>query len=201
LSACTKNIPAQAIAVFLVTLALCLALVFVMVFNRVQVERLTMEHLVLEKGAQVNATLSRLLMRTQILSFFVAHSGGDAGGLAYWASLLIDDPAILNLLIAPGGVVSYVYPLEGNEAVLGLDFFNWETAADATVARESLLLSVVAKETCQLVMGGPFVSVQGWEILVGRHAVFLKDEDGGGILLGHRGHNPEVSTGAGRRRA
>lgn len=47
---------------------------------------------------------------------------------------IIDDPAILNLLIAPGGVVSDIYPLEGNEAVLGLDFLSEGAGISVTIS-------------------------------------------------------------------
>lgn len=195
-----KSISVQAIVVFLVTLSFCLMLISAMLFNRTQIERLTMERLVLEKSVQINHTLSRLLLRTQILTSLIVHSGGDTSNFAHLAAILIDDPAILNMLIAPGGIVSDIYPLEGNKAVLGLDFFYQETAADAMVPYETLLLAHIAKETRQLVMGGPFVSIQGWEILVGRQAVFLEAEDGTeyfwgivGITLKH----PNALDGAG----
>jgi hypothetical protein len=83
--------------------------------------------------------------------------------------MLIDDPAIVNILIAPGGVVSDIYPLEGNEAVLGLDFFS-EGAGN--------LEARMAKEARQLVLGGPFEGVQGGQIMVGRLPVFISEPDG-----------------------
>ena len=41
-----------------------------------------------------------------------------------FASTFVNDPATLNMLVAPNGVIAEVYPLEGNEAVIGLDFFS-----------------------------------------------------------------------------
>jgi len=194
-----KNISSQAIVVFILTLALCLTLILAMFFNRTQIERLMMERLVFEKSIQINDTLSRLLLRTQILSSLVMHNDGDTSDFDHWASFLIDDPAILNLLVAPEGIVSHVYPLEGNEALLGLDFFYQEAVTDTT-PHESLLLVLDAKETRRLVMGGPFRSIQGWKILVGRQAVFLENADGTetfwgivGITLKH----PQALDGAG----
>lgn len=68
------------------------------------------------------------------------------------ASTLVDDPAILNVLVAPGGVVSDVYPRKGNEAVLGLNFF-----ARGAGNQEA----VEARDAGQLILGGPFPLVQG----------------------------------------
>ena len=196
MSARIKNISLQTIIVFLITLCLCLTLISVMLFNRTQIERLMMERLVFEKSIQINDTLSRLLLRTQILSSLIVHNNGDTSDFDHWASFLIDDSAILNLLVAPNGVVSYIYPLEGNEALLGLDFFYQAEVAP----HESMLLVIDAKETRQLVMGGPFRSIQGWEILVGRQAIFLENADGTetfwgivGITLKH----PQALDGAG----
>ena len=195
-----KNFSAQSIIVFIVTLSLCLTLISVMLFNRTQIENLMMERLVFEKSIQINDTLSRMLLRTHILSSLIVHNDGSTSEFAHWASFLIDDPAILNLLIAPGGIVSYIYPLEGNEALLGMDFFYQEAVTDTSAPHESLLLVVEAKETRQIVLGGPFLSIQGWEILVGRQAVFLENDDGTetfwgivGITLKH----PQALDGAG----
>jgi len=206
MSARIRNISVKAIAVFLITFGLCLTLITVMLFNRTRIEGLTMERLVLERSIQINDTLSRLLLRAQILSSFVVHNDGDISDFDHWASFLVDDPAIQNLLIAPGGIVSHIYPLENNEAVLGLDFFHFETAQEAVIDRidgveyESLLLSITARDTRQLIMGGPFVSIQGWEILVGRHPVFLEDEYGQEYFWGIVGitlRHPQALDGAG----
>ena len=206
MSAHTKDISIKAIVVFLVTFALCLTLISVMLFNRTRIETLTMERLVFEKSLQINDTLSRLLLRTQILSSFIVHNNGDTSDFDHWASFLVDDQAIQNLLIAPGGVVSSIYPLENNEAVLGLDFFYHERADGVisgimgSVEYESLLLSIAARDTRQLIMGGPFVSIQGWEILVGRQAVFLEDEYGQEYFWGIVGitlRHPQALDGAG----
>jgi len=125
--------------------------------------------LIAEKSAQIDDAISKLFYRTQTLSSFVRGYGGDLLNFEEIATIIVDDPAILNVLVAPGGVVSNVYPLEGNEAVIGLNFFS-EGAGN----REALL----AKETGQLVLGGPFDAVQGEQVLVGRLPVFLDAPDG-----------------------
>ena len=206
MSARARNISVQTIIIFLITLGLCLALVAVMFFNRTRIETLTMERLVFEKSIQINDTLSRLLLRTQILSSLVVHNNADTSDFDHWASFLVDDPSIQNLLIAPEGIVSRVYPLENNEGVLGLNFFYHEAAGETIVniidevEYESLLLSIAARDTRQLILGGPFVSIQGWEILVGRNAVFLEDQYGQEFFWGIVGitlRHPQALSGAG----
>lgn len=74
------------------------------------------------------------------------------------------DLAIRNVIIAPDGVVSNVYPLEGNEKVIGLDYFS---------DKEGNIEAMLAKETGQLVLGEPFNLVQGGQALVGRLPVYV----------------------------
>ena len=164
-----RKLSIRAIVSFFATLMLCFSLVFVMVFNRYQVERLTMEQLITEKGIRINNTMSRLLSSVHSLSAHVQHSNGEVSEFGQLASMLIDDPAIINMLIAPDGVVSEVYPLEGNEAVLGIDFLS-ETAGCAE--------AILALETRQLVLGGPFQGVLDRQIMVGRLPVFIDEPDG-----------------------
>ena len=164
-----KNIFPHTYIIFNVMLILCLATSAAILFNQNHIERLSMETLIAEKSAHIDDTISKLFYRTQTLSSFIRQYNGDLDNFEDIAAILTDDPVILNVLVAPDGVVSHVYPLEGNEAVLGLDFFS-EGAGN----REA----VIAKETGQLVLGGPFTAIQGGQILVGRLPVFF-DEPGG----------------------
>jgi len=143
--------------------------------NQNHIERLNMENIIAAKSAQIDDTISKLFYRTQTLSSFIRRYNGELDNFASIAAVIIDNPVILNVLVAPGGVVSHVYPLEGNEAVLGLDFFS-EGAGN----REAVL----ARETEQLVLGGPFNAVQGGQILVGRLPVFLDDPVSGRTFWG-----------------
>lgn len=62
-----------------------------------------------------------------------------------------------------------VYPREGNEAVLGLNFFS-EGAGNKEAMQ--------ARETGEMVLGGPFPLVQDGEAIVGRLPIYLQQEDG-----------------------
>jgi len=186
-----RRVSIHAAAAFALALGLCLLLVSVLVSNRVQIERLTMERLISEKSARINAEMARLLFGAHTLSSYIVYNDGEVGDFARIASTIIDDPSILNMLVAPGGVVSDIYPMEGNEAVLGLDFF-----ADGAGNREA----VMARETGRLVLGGPFEGVQGGQILVGRLPVFLAGDDGGKNFWGIASvtlKHPDALRGAG----
>lgn len=165
----------RAIASFILTFSLFALLISISILNKMNVEKLIMEQLLMEKSTKANETISRLLYKTQALASIVVHNDGKVENFEQIASTIIDDSAILNILIAPGGVVTNVYPVEGNEAVLGLDFFS-ESAGNKE--------AIQAKETGQLVFGGPFLSVQGAQILVGRLPVFIYGSDGAKVFWG-----------------
>ena len=164
-----RKISPRTIGVFLLVIFLCFLLIFITVFNRIQVERLTMEQLISEKSVRINDVMLRLLHRTHHLAMYIQHNYGEVRDFAQVASMFVDDPAILNILMAPDGVVTDIFPSTGNEAVLGLDFFS-EGAGNAE--------AVMSKETRQLVLGGPFMGVQGEMLIVGRLPVFINDPDG-----------------------
>lgn len=181
----------QAVIAFIITFILCFLLVTITILNRSNVEKLTMERLILEKSIKIDDVISKLLYKTQMLSALVLQGNGNMEGFERVAATILDDPSILNILIAPSGVVSAVYPLQGNEAVIGLDFF-----AEGAGNREA----VMAKELGQLVFGGPFNAVQGGQILVGRLPVFIDKQDGESFFWGLVSVTlkyPEALAGAG----
>lgn len=136
--------------------------------NICQLEYVQMEHLALLKSGKVNNVISKLLYKTQALSALVIQNNGEIQDFERVAATIMDDPAIQNLILAPDGVVQYVYPAEGNEAVIGLDYFS---------EGEGNLEAVAARDTSQLVLGGPFNLIQGGQALVGRLPVYINSGD------------------------
>jgi diguanylate cyclase (GGDEF)-like protein len=91
------------------------------------------------------------------------HYNDDIDDFDHLAATIIDDDVIKNLLLAPDGIVTQVYPRQGNESVLGLNFFT-----QGAGNKEAIL----ARKMGALVLGGPFISVQGEQIIVGRLPVY-----------------------------
>jgi diguanylate cyclase (GGDEF)-like protein len=164
----TAKLSSVAILAFSLSLTLCAILVSVTIINRENVERLQIEQLILEKSFRINEVISKLLQKTDSLAMMVIQSGGSTDNFDHVARSLVDDPSILNVLIAPNGVVSKVYPMEGNEAVMGLNFFDESTGNKEAIA---------AIEAGTLMLGGPFQSAQGQTILVGRLPVYLDTDE------------------------
>lgn len=155
------------IVVFLVCFVICIFVTITYIQNKCQLEYVQMEHVASTKANKVNNVISKLLYRTQTLSALVIQKNGDVRNFEEVAATIIDDPAIKNVIIAPDGIVSNVYPFEGNEKVIGLDYFS-----DAAGNKEA----AAAKQLEQLVLGGPFDLVQGGQALVGRLPVYLDGE-------------------------
>ncbi|WP_245426498.1 EAL domain-containing protein [Mesorhizobium sp. YM1C-6-2] len=80
--------------------------------------------------------------------------------------LLARTSHIRNIVGAPGLVATLVHPLDGNEAVLGLDY-NENPAQREAAFR--------ARATGELVLAGPVDLVQGGRGLIGRFPVFVDD--------------------------
>lgn len=80
------------------------------------------------------------------------------------ASLMAGNPLIRNLAVAPDSTVTFVYPLAGNENVLGMNYMA------APAQRDAVLRAIRTRST---VVGGPLALVQGGTGLVSRSPIFV----------------------------
>lgn len=154
---------AFAIAFFAV-LTVFLAVTAFYIDNREKLEQIQMSQVATNSAAKISQTISELLYKTEVLSALVIQDSGLANNFEHIASIIVDDPCVKNVILAPDGVVTQVYPLKGNEAVLGLDYFS-EGAGNKE--------AIEARDTGELVLGGPFDLVQGGMALVGRLPVYI----------------------------
>lgn len=150
--------------IFIPAFFFCLAVTAAYIHNKSEMEFAKMNQLVMVQTNKVNNVLTKLLYKTQVLSALVIQNNGEIRDFDRVASITIDDPAIRNVILAPDGTVSHVYPLEGNEKVIGLDYFSQGDGNQE---------AVIAEKTGQLVLGGPFELVQGGQALVGRLPVYI----------------------------
>ena len=164
-----KKISYKALVSFIISLFTCSLLIAVTAKNKSDIDKMTMELLIIEKSIAINDIVSKLLYKTHIIANLVIQSNGEIEKFGQIAASIVDNPAILNILVAPDGVVSDIYPLQGNEGALQLDFFS-EGAGN----KEAQL----AKEMNTLVFGGPFTLRQGGQALVGRLPVWVDTSEG-----------------------
>ena len=173
----TKNsIPwLEQTSIVLMILALVISVGVLLTFK--YVEKLSLEKLQLEQHLQVNNQLSAIRARIE------GSLNGSVGLLRGIASHIILNPnmtqveftsvvrdvvglrpEILNIAAAPDLVVRMIYPVDGKEAAVGLDYR--ETPAHWNAVRQAL-------KTKNIVLAGPVDLIQGGTGFIGRRAVFV----------------------------
>jgi len=93
---------------------------------------------------------------------------------AFAANLFESTPGILDLAIAPGGEIYYVYPVEGNVQIIG-----YNPLEDPRLETRNDVLRAI--DTGQVILSRPYGLDQGGNGLVARKAVF-KDGDYWGLV-------------------
>ena len=76
---------------------------------------------------------------------------------------------ISSLQLAPQGIVTQIYPLEGNEKAIGHNLLK-------DPARRTEALKTI--QSRKLTLAGPFELIQGGKAVIGRLPVFSADKDG-----------------------
>ncbi|MCJ8297544.1 MAG: EAL domain-containing protein [Pseudomonadales bacterium] len=85
----------------------------------------------------------------------------------YAREILRTETLLINLAGAPDMVVSFVYPIKGNEKIIGLDYFrNKYQREEALKVRDSR----------SVVIAGPVDLIQGGRAFIGRAPIFYFDE-------------------------
>jgi sensor domain CHASE-containing protein len=135
-------------------------------------------------SAQVYEVLSVQMGKAKTLEAFVVQNNGSTEGFEKVARLLAAERGVRNVLLAPGGIVTHVYPIKGNESVVGHDLTG-ENAGDKEAQ--------AAIERGAMIMAGPFDLVQGGMGIAGRLPVYLEGSFWGlvSVTLNH----PELFEG------
>lgn len=115
----------------------------------------------------LKSSIDRALSSTHTVAALIKQGNGVVKNFEAVASgILPFYPGVVELAIAPQGIIQDVAPLKGNEKALGLNLFEAENQK-----QESLL----AKQTQKLTLAGPLELVQGGIGLVGRLPIFLDE--------------------------
>ncbi|MDN3640692.1 EAL domain-containing protein [Simiduia curdlanivorans] len=121
--------------------------------------------------AQLEGTLNNIL--TGVYGIAVHISGTpditQRQFAKFSAAIMRHDPTIRNLAAAPDLVVKFVYPLEPNKSVLGLDYTTNADQRDAALA---------VRDRGELVLAGPLNLIQGGLGFVARAPVFTTSDSG-----------------------
>jgi len=163
-----KGLSLIAVVSFLVSIAFCYFLISATIINRTNVVKLRIEQQIFERSHRISEVITKLLYKTQALSAMVIQRNGGMDDFDIIAPTLVDDPSIQNVILAPNGIVAKVFPLTGNEVIVGWDYFS-EAAGN--------LEAVIARDMGELVLGGPIEIVQGGMAIFGRMPVYIDTPD------------------------
>ncbi|MEG0214950.1 MAG: sensor domain-containing diguanylate cyclase [Hungatella sp.] len=128
-----------------------------------------MQYITDSQVSKLQAALTVYLSNTEIWEMLVIETDADIRKFDELAAKLYkNDPAVRSIQLAPAGVVTQVYPLEGNEEAFGDLFADPDRRTEAEYARDS----------GKMTLAGPFDLYQGGKGLVARNPVYLKNSDG-----------------------
>jgi len=119
---------------------------------------------------------SNIQLARGLVSVIAAHPDMDQAHFSRIAEGLVGEHSQLrNIAGAPGLVISLMYPLEGNEQAIGLDYRKNEKQ------REAVLRAVSTK---QMILAGPVTLLQGEQAFIARFPVFVENNTGDRSLWG-----------------
>ena len=123
-------------------------------------------------AAAVGQHMEQAFAATGILAAIVREHGDIRNFDAVAASIIssYSISSVSTLQLAPNGVVTRIYPLEGHETAVGHDLLN-------DPDRRAAVLEAI--ESKKLVISGPFTLIQGGKAIAGRFPVFVPDGKGG----------------------
>ena len=165
-------------SVFILIAVILIVVIFSVFFfiHSVNEEKERYAYLAESKAEHTASVIDRVMARANTLTVLVIDHNGDTSFFKSAAKNIYDSVkaetgiALKNVGIAPGGVISDVYPLEGNENLIGFNMLDTEREGNAEAVR--------ARDTGKTVLTNPFELVQGGIGMAGRAPVFLDTENG-----------------------
>ena len=125
-------------------------------------------------ASALNSTLKRKFLLSSGLTAFaetelMQEHQMDGQQFEHFASALKKStPGIRNFSLYPGGIAKYVYPLKGNEAIIGMNVFNH---ANEQVRKNA----VRTKQITSMTLVGPFELAQGGLGILTRQSIIQND--------------------------
>lgn len=74
-------------------------------------------------GAETYEFMLSEMSKTRVLEAYLIQTSGDYSDFGRVAHVLLREDYVRNVLFAPDGIVDGVFPLEGNEDVVGLNMY------------------------------------------------------------------------------
>ena len=171
----SRQIAFRTCGVFLLTFLTALLLIAYTVQVNIRQERGRMEHFAQSIGAETYEIMLSEMGKTRVLEAYLMQTDGSYENFEKISQVLLRESFVRNVLFAPAGVVEAVYPLTGNENVIGLNMY--EEGAGNKEAQAAI-------EKQELYVAGPFELIQGGLGIAGRLPVFLENEAGESVFWG-----------------
>ena len=158
------------LGILLVTLAVNILLTWVLIDRKQQVNRVKLESLARSQRDNLHNELLRLVFKIETLSALVVDSHGRIEEFDRVAAALRDDNTIQAFALAPGGVISTVFPVSpANNKLIGQNMLAGGLGSNETLT---------ARHASRLTLTGPVVLPCGCSALVGRLSLYLNDPQG-----------------------
>ena len=160
----TKTLSIRAIIASLVSIAFCTFLISATIINRINIDKLRLEQQIYERTHRISEVITKLLYKTEALSAVIINDNGSMDSFEIIAPSIVDDPVIKNILLAPDGIVTKIYPYAENKNFIGWNYFD---------GRAGNMEARAARDLGQLVLGGPIDIIPGESAIFGRLPVFI----------------------------
>ena len=141
-----KRLTRSTVTVFLSALVLLMAVTAYIEYSRELREREQMKYIAGNVSTQTYEVLYSRLSKVETLKALVIKNDGGTEDFEKIARLIVSEGCVRNVLLAPGGVVSDVYPLTANEDVVGYNLLG-------RGAGDKEALSAIVKG--EMIMAGP----------------------------------------------
>ncbi|QWV98458.1 response regulator [Geomonas nitrogeniifigens] len=159
-----------ALLAFLIGLLLSGSIMLLYETKRQNLRRQAVTDLTIKAAHDIQEQLNRSLSSTYALASVIRQGNGRIDNFQELAKEMLElYPGLSALQLVPGGVITEIYPLKGNEKAIGLNLLD-----KSNTNKEALS----ALRHGSLTLAGPFELVQGGLALMGRLPVYVKGAEG-----------------------
>jgi diguanylate cyclase (GGDEF)-like protein len=153
---------------FVVSLIVSLTLIYLSERSLYDQKRLATKNIASSYVTLINNNISQALSAAYPLAALIQQQDGNTAGFTGLATeMLAFYPGVASLQLQPNGIITEVVPLKGNEKSIGHDVLS-----DPDRNKEALL----ARETGQLTLAGPFNLIQGGIGAAARLPIYLHNQ-------------------------
>ena len=164
------------LTIFLIFAALSTGIIWRLEQDRYNLERNRALIIAHTKTNPIQNSIDRALSATYSVAALIRQGKGNFPDFAATVTQLLPFyPGVASLDIAPGGVISDIVPLKGNEKAIGFDILNDPKQKDEAAR---------TRDSGKLTLAGPLNLIEGGLGAVGRLPVFLDRHNGQKVFWG-----------------